>query len=428
MAGALDDIRVLDVAGPIGHYAGRMLADLGADVIKVEPPGGDAARGYPPFLPDVETPENGLEFLLLNANKRGVTVDLARAEGRDLFLRLVTTSDVVIESWRPQEAEALQLTGETLLKARPDLIHASVTGWGLTGPRAQWAYADVVGLAMSGVMTLAGFPDGPPEQLPDLQGYHCASINAAAGVLAALLHRDATGEGQRVEVSMQEALSMAQETAMQTADVLGVDRARTGGLGPLGIAMPGVGLYECSDGYVYMTAGGVGAGSGFRGLMELMDKTGDATPLREEPLASFIEETVLTGEVRALLMAGSERAEALSEPLERIDEAVTDFLHRHPKQYIYEEGQKRRVLVGMVSTPQDISRDAQLEARDWFVEIEDQGRGRRLRYPGPPWRFEATPATLRRPAPMLGEHNEEIFGEIGLEPALVGALARAGVV
>ena len=428
MAGALDDIRVLDVAGPIGDYAGRLLADLGADVIKVEPPGGDPARGYPPFLRDVDTPENGLEFLLLNANKRGVTVDVARAEGRDLFLRLVASADVVIESWRPQEVEALQLTSDTLLEARPELIHASVTGWGLTGPRAQWAYADIVGVAMSGVMTLAGFPDGPPEQLPDLQGYHCASINAAAGVLAALLHRDATGEGQRVEVSMQEALSMAQETAMQTADVLGVDRARTGGLGTLGIAMPGLGLYECSDGYVYMMASGVGAGSGFQGLMELMDKTGDATPLREDPLASFIEESLLTGEARALLMKGSEQAEALSEPLERIDEAVIDFLRGHPKQYIYEEGQKRRVLVGMVSTPQDISRNPQLEAREWFVEIEDRGRGKRLRYPGPPWRFKATPATLRRPAPMLGEHNEEIFGEIGLEPALVGALARAGVV
>ena len=428
MAGALDDIRVLDVAGPIGHYAGRLLADLGADVIKVEPPGGDAARGYPPFLPDVDPPENGLEFLLLNANKRGVTVDLARPAGRDVFLRLVATSDVVLESWRPQEAEALQLTGETLLEARPDLIHASVTGWGLTGPRAQWAYADIVGVAMSGVMTLAGFPDGPPEQLPYLQGYHCASINAAAGVLAALLHRDATEEGQRVEVSMQEALSMAQETAMQTADVLGTDRARNGGLGSRGISMPGLGLYQCSDGYVYMMAGGVGAGSGFRGLMELMDESGDATTLREEPLASFIEDSFLTGEVRALLMTDPERAEALGEPFERIDEAVTSFILRRPKRWLYEEGQKRRVLIGMVSTPQDISRSPQLQVRDWFVEIDDRRRGTRLRYPGPPWQFEATPATLRRPAPLLGEHNEELFGEIGLEPALVCALARAGVV
>jgi crotonobetainyl-CoA:carnitine CoA-transferase CaiB-like acyl-CoA transferase len=127
-------------------------------------------------------------------------------------------------------------------------------------------------------------------------------------------------------------------------------------------------------------------------------------------------------------MMDPERAEALSEPLERIDKVVTGFILRHAKQYIYEEGQKRRVLVGMVSTPQDISSNPQLEARDWFVEIDDRGRGRRLRYPGPPWQFKATPATLRRPAPLLGEHNEELFGEIGLEPALVGALARAGVV
>jgi crotonobetainyl-CoA:carnitine CoA-transferase CaiB-like acyl-CoA transferase len=128
------------------------------------------------------------------------------------------------------------------------------------------------------------------------------------------------------------------------------------------------------------------------------------------------------------MMADAEKLEDLTQKLGYVEEVVVDFLRRHPKQYIYEEGQKRRLLVGMVSTPEDISRSPQLAARDWFVEIDDPGRRRRLRYPGPPWQFKATPATLRRPAPLLGEHNEELFGEIGLEPALVGALARAGVV
>ena len=166
MAGALDDVRVLDASGPIGHYAGRLLADLGADVIKVEPPGGDPARGYAPFLPGVDAPENGLQFLLLNANKRGVSVDLDRSGGRDLFLRLAGSADVLIDSLSPERRAALGVTDAALAAANPTLIHASVTGWGLSGPHAEWAYADIVGCAMSGVMNLAGFPTGRRNSFP----------------------------------------------------------------------------------------------------------------------------------------------------------------------------------------------------------------------------------------------------------------------
>ncbi len=416
MAGALDDVRVLDASGPIGHYAGRLLADLGADVIKVEPPGGDLARGYAPFLPGVDAPENSLQFLLLNANKRGVTVDLDRSGGRDLFLRLVGSADVLIDSLSPERRTALGVADAALAAANPTLIHASVTGWGLSGPHAEWAYADIVGCAMSGVMNLAGFPDGPPEQLPDLQGYTCASINAVAGVIAALLHRDATGEGQRVEVSMQEALSMAQETAMQTAELLGTVRQRRGNTGLLGVQIPGTGLYECEDGYVFGAAAGT-AGSGFAGLVALMEESGEAGRLLEEPYASFIADQMASGGLQALLREHPDRAAEIEGVLTGINDEVVRFMRNHTKQYVYEEGQKRRVLLGMVSTPDDISTSPQFAAREWFVEIDDPGRGRTLRYPGPPWRFLGTPATLRRPAPLLGEHNAEVFGELGVDAA-----------
>ena len=423
MAGALDDLRVIDASGPIGHYAGRLLADLGADVIKLEPPGGDPARAYAPYLPAVEAPENGLQFLLLNANKRGVTLDLEQDAGRELFLRLLGGADVLLESWRPQEARALGLGEDALSAARPDLVQTSITGWGLSGPRAEWAYADIVGVAMSGVMTLAGFGDGPPEQLPDQQGDRCASIQATAGVLAALLHRDASGEGQRVEVSMQEALSMAQETAMQTADILGTDQTREAG-GMLGaMSMPGLGLYECTDGYVAVVASGI-AGAGFPGLVELMEETGEAGILTEEPYASFIEHSMNRGTLMAA-MADPAKLDELQETLGAMQEVVTAFIRRHPKQYIYERGQKHRVLAGMVSTPQDISENPQLKARDWFVEIDDRARGKRLRYPGPPWLLHGSPATLRRPAPLLGEHNAEVFGELGVDAATLAAAGAA---
>ncbi|MPZ99825.1 MAG: hypothetical protein GEU80_10915 [Dehalococcoidia bacterium] len=417
--GVLSDIRVLDVSGPIGHYAGRLLADLGADVIKVEPPEGDPSRRWGPFLPGVDAPEDALGFLLLNANKRGVTLDLQDAAGRDAFLRLMATADVLIESWRPSEAAAFGLTPEVLLEARPDLIHASVTGWGLTGPRAEWAFADIVALAMSGVMALAGFPDGPPEQLPDHQGYHAASIDAAAGIMAAVLHRDASGEGQHVEVSMQEALSMAQETAMQSADILGVDRERTGGAAR---ALPGLGVYPTADGYIYAMCTG-NAGSGFPGLVGLMRDLGGVEDLDEEPYASFIATSMNANFVLAA-MQDPKKAEPLQEILGHMQEVVTRFFAAHRRQLLYEQGQERRVLLGMVSTPADISASPQLNARDWYVEVDDPGRGRRFRYPGPPWQLHGTPATVRRPAPLLGEHNGEVLG--GLDGASVAGGTQRG--
>lgn len=224
---------------------------------------------------------------------------------------------------------------------------------------------------------------------------------------------------------MQEALSMAQETAMQGADILGEDRVRGGSaLGTF--RMPGLGLYECSDGYVYLMAAGL-AGSGFPGFLELMDESGEAGDLTEEPYATFVNESMNRG-LLAAMGQDPDTMQELMKTLDHIDEIVQAFVRAHPKQYIYERSQEHRVLAGMVSTAQDISASPQLAARDWWNEIEDRGRGKTLRYPGPPWQLEGTPATLRRPAPLLGEHNEELFVELGLAPGEIAALARAGVV
>jgi crotonobetainyl-CoA:carnitine CoA-transferase CaiB-like acyl-CoA transferase len=424
MAMALEGVRILDASGPIGHYAGRLLADLGADVIKVEPPNGDPARRWAPFLPEVEAPESALQFLLLNASKRGVTVDLTQPRGRELYLKLVKTADVVIDSLSPAEAARLQLTTNDLVAVKADLIHTSVTGWGLTGPRANWAYSDIVGCAMSGVMHLAGQSDGPPEQLPDMQGYHGASINAAAGTMGALVYHQATGQGQRVEVSMQEALSIAQETAIMQADILGTNRER--GVPMRGLNMPGSGLHDAADGHVFLVASGL-AGSGFVGLLGFMQETNDQQDLDQDPYDTFIHESMNTNFIMAMA-ADPEQAAPLMERLGHMDEVVRAFCRKHPKRYLYEEGQRRRILVGVVNTPQDILDSAQLKERDWFVDLDDPGRGVTLRYPGPQWQLQGTPATLRRPAPLLGEHNDELFAEVGVDVGELAELVSAGVV
>jgi len=433
VSGALDDLRILDASGPIGHYAGRLLADLGADVIKVEPAGGDPARGYAPFLPDIEghdaldEREASLQFLLLNANKRSVELDLEQSADRAAFHSLVATADVLLESWSASERATLGFEADAFEELRPDLVRASVTGWGLTGPYADWAYADIVGEAMSGVMNLSGFVDGPPVQLPDNQGYRCASINVTAGILAALLHRDATGEGQDVEVSMHESLPMAEETAMQGADINGVDRERTGGsgrAGAYGLTLPGLGVYETADGHIYSMCTG-NAGSGFPGLVELMNQIDDAGALNEEPYASFIRDQMNTGLLLRLL-ENPEGAVELVAMLREMEDHVTAFYKRHDNQTLYEGGQRLRVLIGAINSPQAISQSPQLAARDWFVEIEDAARGRTLRYPGPPWQLRGTPATLRRPAPLLGEHTIEVLTEVGLSEVELAAVSTIG--
>ena len=421
MSAPLDDLRVVEVSGPIGHYAGRLLADLGADVIKVEPPEGDSVRHWGPFLAGVDAPEDGLAFLLLNANKRGIRLDLSASDGREQLSRLVGTADVLIESWQPGAVPA-GLGYKELSQIRPDLIRASITGWGLSGPRAGWAYSDIIGLAASGVMALGGHPGEPPERLADFQGYRGASITAAAGILTALHHRDQSGEGQLVEVSMQEALSMAQQNAMPTADILGYSMKRWGDNPRTGFVMPGLGVYACEDGHVYAMLGSVG--SGFRGLFDFMDETGEADELRAESLAEFIRDTLATGMITAVMRDPTQAGHARP-LLEQIDLVVRRFMRNHSKQYLYEEGQRRRVSIGMVSTPVDLSANAQLVARGWFVPIEDARRGISLRYPGQPWQLAASPASIRRPAPLLGEHDAEIESELATVPARTSAAPHA---
>lgn len=429
MVGALDDIRVLDLSEPLGHYAGYLLSNLGADVVKLEPPHGDDSRSWAPFLPDLEEPESSLQFMLLNVGKRGMTLDIYSETGRKVFLQLLKEFDVLLQSWTPQQMESLGLDQDTVRRLFPNLINASVTGWGLDGPYASFAYSDIVSLAMAGVMNLSGFEEGPPTQLPDQQGFHCASINLAAGVVAAILERDASGIAQDVEVSMHESLLMAEETAMQSADIRGIDRERTGAAPGLQvIKLPGMGLYAAQDGWIYAMAAGI-AGSGFNGLLALMDLLNDsiADDLRKEPYASVMAEFSNSAAVFRL-MGDPEKMNEVKETFAQVDELVTDFFQKYPKEELYVEGQKLRLLIGTVNGPQELSESEQLNDRNWFRTINDTGRGRELRYPGPPWQLKATPATLSRPAPLLGEHNDEIFRAIGLGKSEIMEMSESGVI
>jgi len=421
-ASALDDVRVLDLTGEMGAYCTKLLADLGADVVRVEPPSGDPIRYRAPFLGDAPGPESSLLHLHLNTSKRGITLDLERAEGRAVFKRLVSSADVVVETFAPGYLAGLGLAYADLIGVKPDLILTSITGFGQDGPHARFETCDLVGVAMSGIMTLSGFPDLPPYRPYPSQGYYCASIEAAIGTLVAVTHRDLHGEGQWVDVSMQESLSMAQETAMQSWDFQKTNRKRAGG----GVRLGLIGLYECADGYVYNMIGAVGAGAPVSEFIRWMDEEGKAGDLVTSGVLADMEEA-------ARLPRGApgamERLAGLREKMGKVQAVATEFIKGQTMQVLYEEGQAHGFLLGPANTPRDLVESRQLNARAWFVDLPHPELGTTLRMPGLPYRISDCPARLRRPAPLLGEHNAEVYGgELGLTAAELTALRSAGVV
>ena len=193
--GALDGVRVLDAAGPMGVYCGKLLADLGADVIKVEPPGGDPMRSRGPFYHDEAHPEKSLYFYLFNTNKRSVTLDLESADGRSVFRRLVEGADILLETHPPGYLEALGLWFDALASVNPGLIMTSITPYGRTGPYRDYKSSDLVGSAMGGLTNMVGAPGERPAWTLSEIAYHHVNINASSATLIALYHKDLTGEG-----------------------------------------------------------------------------------------------------------------------------------------------------------------------------------------------------------------------------------------
>ncbi len=419
---ALGDIRVLDLAGEIGQYATKLLADLGADVIKIEPPGGDPVRALPPHY--AKDSDLSLYWLNLNTSKRSVTLDIETDGGRELFKRLVATADVVVETFAPGYLDSIGLGYDALAALKPGLVLTSITGFGQTGPHAGYLAPDIVGVAMSGTMWLAGEPTDPPNVPPWRQGYISASIMGAAGTLTALLYRDRTGEGQHVDVSMQEALSMTQETAMQTWDMNEALRVRTGARGVLPLEIPGMGIYECTDGYVFGYLGTPG-GAPWSVMLDWMTEEGKAADLNEAPYKEFIDGLNLR-----FLTGMFQEPATMSEKIKimtHLMEVLRAFVAGKSKWEMYEQGQNRRLMWGIVSTPEDIAKNPHLQARNWLAPV--QHNGDTLNYPGKPYWLSESPWAIHRRPPLMGEHNDEIFrGELGVAADEWKRLEETGVV
>jgi benzylsuccinate CoA-transferase BbsE subunit len=422
-AAALDDIRVLDLTGQLGQYATKLLADLGADVIRIEPPSGSPARAVPPFYHDEPDDDRSLDFWYFNTNKRSVTLNLRSEDGQELLRRLLATADVLVESFPPAEARGLLPSAEELRELNPRLVHCSITGFGTWGPHAEYVATDLIGLAMSGVLTLAGYPDRAPTMHPFNQAYLSSGVQAAQGILAALIQRDRTGHGENVEVSMQEALQLSQETAMQFWDMRRELRKRTGD----SRLLPGVGTYECKDGHVYMMVGIPGFGAPWPVLAQWMAEEGMAEDLLEEQWQQLLGGADMRS-LTALLTQPEKLAEVMGR-FAHVNEVLNRFLITKTKLELYEEGQRRRLLVGPVNSAKDLVENPHLNARGWYQQVHHPELEETVTYPGPPYRHSESPWRIDRRPPLLGEHTTEVLGgELGLTDEQLTALMGAGVI
>jgi benzylsuccinate CoA-transferase BbsE subunit len=402
-ATALGGRRVLEIADASGAYCGKLLADMGADVIKIERPGGDAARAAPPFRGGGAGPERSLPFLYANTSKRAVTLDLEREAGAALFRRLARGADCVIETLPPGRLAALGLDFEELRRDQPRLVWTSITGFGATGPRRDFASSDLVAGALGGALGVTGEADDPPVRLAGAQAFVSASLVAACATLIALRHAARSGRGQRVDVSLQEAVA-------SVSHICGVGKWLDDGIvpkrrGPGLFASVPSGTYACRDGLVYLMVN---------------------RPLHWKALAQWIHEVTGNQEVLDPMFEGPSANRIPHREL--LDLFIGELTARFDVDQVYREGQRRHLAFTPVASAAQVARDPQLAARGFFIEVA-QREGAALRLPGAPYRLSATPWRISRPAPGVGEHNAEIFGgEIGLSEAERRALASQGVI
>ncbi|MBI3931524.1 MAG: CoA transferase [Chloroflexi bacterium] len=407
--GMLSPYRVLDLTDEKGLLCGKLLGDLGADVIKVERPGGDSARKIGPFYHDEADPEKSLFWFAFNTSKRGITLDIKTAAGQATFKQLVETADFVIESFPPGYMNRLGLGYSALEKVNPGIIMVSVTPFGQTGPYKDYKAPDIVAWAMGGYMYAYGTTGRSPVRMSHYsQAYLNAASRAMLGAMLALYHREMTGEGQQVDVSIQESVAKSSSHHEVYWDMRKVNKQWTKGLlgGDIRLKL----MWACKDGYVLWTFfGGTGGMRRSRPLVELLDSEGMA----DDFLREFDWEVFNT-------------AEATEETVKRLEEPTSKFFMAHTKAELLEMAVKRRLQLYPVATTKDILESVQLAAREFWVEIAHPELGTTITYPGAFVKTAEAPPRISRRAPLIGEHNQEILQkELALPKQELLALRQA---
>ncbi len=402
---ALQGVRVIELANERVSFAGKLLADMGADVILVEPPGGDPSREYPPFVDDEPGPNRSLYFMHYNTSKRAVTLDLDTVSGQENFRSLVASADVLIESEPVQRLAGLQLDYVDLKVLTPGLIHVALTPYGRDEPMSDLPVTDLTLMAAGGPPWSCGYDDHslPPVRGWGFQGYQTGCHYAVMSVLTALLYRGVSGTGQFIDVSMTAALNVTTEAAsyswLVAEETVQRQTGRHAAVNPTGETQ-----MKCADGRYVNTGVPPRFPKEFGNLYEWLREVG---LLDDFPEAVFLEmganwegpfdlSQIGTDEtITAVFMAGREA-------LQLIATNVTAY-------EFFVGCQRAGLSVGVIYSPEEAFEDEHFKARGFQVPVEHDDLGRTIVYPGAPYKLPKSPWAISRRAPHLGEHNEEVF-------------------
>ncbi len=413
LAGPLAGLRVLELADEKGQFCGKLLGDLGADVIKIEPPGGEACRHVGPFLDDIPHPERSLSFWYYNTSKRGITLDLRTADGRALFRRLAADADVVVETFRPGFLTSSGLDYESLREQNPGLVLCALTPFGQTGPWSDFLSSDLLHMAAGGEMASCGYdeadvPNAPPIAPGGGNAWHMGCHFAYISIMAALVHRTVSGTGQFIDVSIHEACALTTEAAVANYVYRGevllrqTDRHHAIGVTPRTQFRAKDGSYVCA-----LISGGLNPRN-VKNLADLMDSYGMAGDLKDP---RFQEAAVITANAS------------------HIYDLLGAFIASLPAEEVYHAGQRRGFTWGAVRQPEALLDDPHLSDRGFWKEVNHPELGRSFVYPGEAAIYGESPWRISRRAPLIGEHNQEIFrGELGLSQAELTVLAESHVI
>ncbi len=406
----LKGYRVLDLTNEWGILAGKLLADLGAEVIAVEPPGGNTARRLGPFLK--QDPTHSLYWAAYAAGKKGITLALEVADGQALMRRLVAVSDALLESFPPGHLTSLGLAYEALQQENPALVACAITPFGQDGPYSRYPATDLTVMAAGGLAYVTGDGDRPPVRISFPQAPLIAASAAAAGVMIALFHRTCTGEGQFIDVSAQHAVARSLDRASAFWDIDGTVLSRTGPDGRPGGGTLRRMTWRCRDGHLeFLLLGGMTGARNMEALIRWMrDVDFDPGPVQE----------VRWDELDFFAVP--------QEVLDRVSHVIEDFFVNFTKEEAWLEARERRLLLYPVSGPGEVYARTQEIYPDYFCALPHPELGVPLEYPGPFLSVAGnTPSPCR--APALGEHNREVYGGLlGLSPDELQDLRQGGLI